>query len=150
VGIFLGFPRERWTLLWELTISGWPNDWITIKWQCFIKSDSRYLWVYNIMGYLSHKWPRLCSVCRNHNLTLSILMNYQWVCNNECMRLSPICRFVHSVFTSLCVILSFFLLAIVLSVFLRLTAYADHVGIFKLFFQCHMAWVFVCCQYSFC
>ena len=27
------------------------------------------------------KWPRLCSVFRNHNLTLSLLMTYQWVCN---------------------------------------------------------------------
>ena len=35
------------------------------------------------MGYLSHKRPRLYSVCRNHNLTLTILMNYQWVCNKR-------------------------------------------------------------------
>jgi hypothetical protein len=35
------------------------------------------------MGYLSHKRPRLYSVCRNHNLTLTILMNYQWVCNKS-------------------------------------------------------------------
>jgi hypothetical protein len=26
-------------LLWNLTISGWPNEWINITWQCFIKSD---------------------------------------------------------------------------------------------------------------
>jgi hypothetical protein len=32
---------ELWTLLWDHTISGWPNEWINITWQCFIKSDSR-------------------------------------------------------------------------------------------------------------
>jgi hypothetical protein len=46
--ISLGFPRERWTLLWDLTISGWPNEWINITWQCFIKSNSRYLYEYII------------------------------------------------------------------------------------------------------
>ena len=37
----------------------------------------------NIMGNLSHKWPRSCSVCRNYNLTLSLLMTYHWVCNKS-------------------------------------------------------------------
>ena len=79
------------------------------------------------MWYLSHKWPRLCSVCRNHNLTLSLLVTYQWVCNKsnttgttgEIGTAYPsgrhefipgfcsICRFVHIVCTSLCVLLSF-------------------------------------------
>jgi hypothetical protein len=49
VRISFGFPRERWTLLWDLTISGWPNEWINITWQCFIKSDSRYLYEYIIL-----------------------------------------------------------------------------------------------------
>ena len=54
--ISLGFPRERWTLLWDLTISGWPNEWINITWQCFIKSDSRYLYEYIISyNYLIDK-----------------------------------------------------------------------------------------------
>ena len=43
-----GFPHERWILLWDLTISGWLNEWINITWQCFIKSDSRYLYEYII------------------------------------------------------------------------------------------------------
>ena len=46
--ISLGFPRKWWTLLWDLMISGWPNEWINITWQCFIKSDSRYLYEYII------------------------------------------------------------------------------------------------------
>jgi hypothetical protein len=50
----LGFPRERWTLLWDLTISGWPNEWINITWQCFIKSDSRYLYEY-IIKYTNYR-----------------------------------------------------------------------------------------------
>ena len=53
VGISLGFPRERWTLLWDLTINGWPNEWKNITWQCFIKSDSRYLYEYIILYIIS-------------------------------------------------------------------------------------------------
>jgi hypothetical protein len=30
----------------DLTVSGWPNEWINITWQCFIKSDTRYLYDY--------------------------------------------------------------------------------------------------------
>jgi hypothetical protein len=48
-----------WTLLWDLTISGWPNEWINITWQCFIKSDSRYLYVYIISLTLSIVDPTL-------------------------------------------------------------------------------------------
>ena len=67
MGIFLGFPRERWILLWELTISGWRNEWITITWQCFIKSDFyEYIilwdiWVTNDHDYVPYVviiiWP---------------------------------------------------------------------------------------------
>jgi hypothetical protein len=59
VGISLGFPCERWTLLWDLTISGWPNEWINITWQCFIKSDSRYLYEYIIFGFIAPKHFRI-------------------------------------------------------------------------------------------
>ena len=48
-----------WTLLWDLTISGWPNEWINITLQCFIKSDSRYLYVYIISLTLSIVDPTL-------------------------------------------------------------------------------------------
>jgi hypothetical protein len=59
VGISLGFHREWWTLLWDLTISGWPNKCINIMWQCFIKSDSRYLYAYIILHISSPS----CTVC---------------------------------------------------------------------------------------
>ena len=79
------------------------------------------------MGYLSYKWQWLCSACRNHNLTLSLLMTYHWVCNksnatgttggtgtaytsgtHECIPgICSICMFLYSVCTSLCVLLSF-------------------------------------------
>jgi hypothetical protein len=72
VGISLGFPRERWTLLWDLTISGWSNEWINITWQCFIKSDSRYLYEYIILRNLSE--------VRNENLKLKVLALFtEWL-----------------------------------------------------------------------
>ena len=81
----------------------------------------------NIMGNLSHKWQRLCSVCRNHNLTLSLLLIYHWVCNKSNTRgttggtetayppgahefipgFCSICRFLHNAYTSWCIRLSF-------------------------------------------
>ena len=111
------------------------------------------------MGYLSHKWPRLCSVCRNHNLTLSLLMTYQWACNKSNTTdteggtgtaypsgthefipgFCSICRFVHIICTSLCVLLSFVFWSLYYQFFL-LTTSDYHVGIFKQFFQCHMSW----------
>ena len=30
----------------------------------------------NVMEYMSHKWPRICSVCHNHNWVLSSFMTY--------------------------------------------------------------------------
>jgi hypothetical protein len=63
-GNFLGISSRAVDLglLWDLTISGWPNKWINIMWQCFIKSDSRYLRVYNITYYhinfnITTIWP---------------------------------------------------------------------------------------------
>ena len=50
IGNFLGI-----SLLWDLTISGWSNEWINITWQCFIKSDSRYLYEYIILSEVSIK-----------------------------------------------------------------------------------------------
>jgi hypothetical protein len=34
-----------------------------------------------VMEYLCHKWPRICSTCRNHFLVLSPFMTYHRVCN---------------------------------------------------------------------
>jgi hypothetical protein len=92
VGISLGFHRERWTLLWDLTISGWPNEWINITWQCFIKSDSRYLYEYIIysgavlgstQGFVLIVGPWWsCSYCS---------WTYNYICN-QC--LSPLTLWV--------------------------------------------------------
>ena len=34
-------------------------------------------------GYLCHKWPRICSVCRNYNPVLSLFKTYHRVCNKR-------------------------------------------------------------------
>ena len=34
-----------------------------------------------VMGYLCHKWPRICSTCRKHFPVLSSFMTYHRVCN---------------------------------------------------------------------
>jgi hypothetical protein len=38
------------------------------------------LWL-TAMEYLCHKWPRICSNCRNHLLVLSSFKTYHRVCN---------------------------------------------------------------------
>ena len=35
----------------------------------------------SVTKYLCHKWPRICSVCSNHNQVLSLYMNYHRVCS---------------------------------------------------------------------
>jgi hypothetical protein len=30
-----------------------------------------------------HKWPRICSTCRKHNLVLFSFMPFHWVCNTK-------------------------------------------------------------------
>jgi hypothetical protein len=37
-----------------------------------------------INRYGCHKWPRICSVCCNHNVFLSSFMTYHSVCNTTC------------------------------------------------------------------
>ena len=37
----------------------------------------------NFTEYLCHKWPRICSVCRNHNSVLSLFLTYHWFCSNR-------------------------------------------------------------------
>jgi hypothetical protein len=32
---------------------------------------------------LCHGWPRICSVCRNHNMVLSLFITYHNLCNNS-------------------------------------------------------------------
>ena len=44
-GNFLGISSRA----VDLTISGRPDEWINITWQCFIKSDSIYLYEYIIL-----------------------------------------------------------------------------------------------------
>jgi len=33
--------------------------------------------------YLFHKWPHICSFCRNHKSVLSSFMTYHRICNNS-------------------------------------------------------------------
>jgi hypothetical protein len=37
----------------------------------------------NIMKYMWHKWPTMCSVCRNHNPVLFSFMTYDRVCKRS-------------------------------------------------------------------
>jgi hypothetical protein len=39
-------------------------------------------WV-TVTEYLCHKWPRVCSVCRNHKSVLSSFMTYHCGCNKS-------------------------------------------------------------------
>ena len=39
------------------------------------------IWL-TVTEYLCHKWPRIRSVCLNHNPVLSSFMTYQWACNH--------------------------------------------------------------------
>ena len=43
---------------------------------------SSMTWVV-VTEYLCHKWPRICSVCRNHNSVLSWFMTYHKVCHKS-------------------------------------------------------------------
>jgi hypothetical protein len=36
-----------------------------------------------VTEYLCHKWPWICSICRNHNPVLSSFMTYHRVCNKS-------------------------------------------------------------------
>jgi hypothetical protein len=79
VRISLGFPRDQWTLLWDLTISGWPNEWIDITWQCFIKSDYSQNCMYSITWSLSQRY--MYSITWRLLQTASILLHGVW-CKN--------------------------------------------------------------------
>ena len=39
------------------------------------KFYGRHHYLVNRHGYLSHKWPLICSTCRNHNLVLYVLIH---------------------------------------------------------------------------
>jgi hypothetical protein len=105
-------------------------------------------------GYvLCPNWPRVCSVCRNHNPVLSSFMTYHQVCNKSnatdvicgagtvypfgVPEVTPVFRGVRVArslvfFLRFCRLL-FFLLAIVLSVFLRFTSSGYSFDISKCF-----------------
>jgi len=109
---------------------------------------------FTVTEYLCHKQPRICSVCRNHNLVLYLLMIYHWVCNNmgaTCGARPGYSSGAHeftldfsevlvcSIFRFLCsalyiIVCPFviFILVVVLSV-LRFTTFYYHFDIFKLF-----------------
>ena len=110
---------------------------------------------------LCHNWPRICSVCRNQNPVFSSWLTYHRVCNKSnttsviCgagtahssgaheftpgfsgIRVARSLVFCVVICTSLFVLLSDFLFAVVLCVPLRFTAsdYPLYICIFKLFF----------------
>ena len=39
---------------------------------------------------IAHKWPWICSVCRNHNHVLFPFMSYHWGCNTRVTRQVPL------------------------------------------------------------
>ena len=47
---------------------------------CSPQDDENIMTLLTVTEYLFHKWPRICSVCRNHNPVLSSFMTYQQVC----------------------------------------------------------------------
>jgi hypothetical protein len=50
---------------------------------CSPQDDENIMTWLTVTEYLCHKWPRICSVCRNHNPVLSSFMTYQQVCNKS-------------------------------------------------------------------
>jgi hypothetical protein len=120
-----------------------------------------------VMEYLCHKWPRICSTCRKHFPVLSSfmiitgfvtrltrrvpLLEQKLLTLPEHLNSLPVfsgVRVTRSLVLCVCFVircLSFFLLAIVLSV-LRYTDYDYPFGIFKLF----LLKVKVPCQTTWC
>ena len=47
-------------------------------------SQATMTWL-TVTDYLYHKWPRICCVCRCHNLILSSFMTYHRLCNKSNM-----------------------------------------------------------------
>jgi hypothetical protein len=43
-----------------------------------------------VTEYLCHKWPQICSVCRNHNSILYQLMTYNRFITRATWRISPV------------------------------------------------------------
>ena len=109
------------------------------------------------MKYLCHKWPRICSIRRKNFRVLSSFITYHRICNQINMTditsgagtatlseqlSSPPCFYwgsCNSIFRLMCLfwrsLFVLFLLAIVLSVLLRLTDSVYLFGIFKLFYD---------------
>jgi hypothetical protein len=56
---------------------------LCFKVRCYIRNCytvATMTWL-TVMGYLCHKWPRICSTCRKHFPVLSSFMTYHRVCN---------------------------------------------------------------------
>ena len=96
-----------------------------------------YLILLLVTWYLCHKWARMCSFCRNHNPVLSAFMIYIWACTKSYTTNT----WVHPIttFSFLCIVLQMvvcpfvhFMLVILLSFLLRLTASDHHFGMFSL------------------
>ena len=68
VGISLGFPRERWTLLWDITISGWPNTWINI-----VNTCSYNFFIYHFTANFD---MGTCILSSNQVLVIQVILYY--------------------------------------------------------------------------
>ena len=78
-----------------------------ILWDIWVTNDHDYIpFVVIIIWPLPYWWIISGFVTRVIRQVLQ--MRSELFILPECMRSSPICRFLHSVFTSLCVLLSFF------------------------------------------
>ena len=120
-------------------------------WNLQLKSSLRRFYslhhdMVNVMEYLCHKWPRICSVCRNHNPVISTFvtratrraphLEQELLILPELLSSPPVFSGVHNarslVFCVMFCRSSFvlYLLAIVLSVLLRFTASDYSFGIF--------------------
>ena len=74
---------------------------------CGLVEDLTMTWL-TVTVYVWHKWPRICSVIRNHKTVLSLLMICHWVYNksNTTDGMSPLqnllCDLLFSIFSFLC------------------------------------------------
>ena len=75
------------TIVWP-TLRKW--QWVSVKneslrqkrWFQFSHCELSMTWL-TVTGYLCHKWRRICSVCRNHNLVFSSFMTYYFICKKS-------------------------------------------------------------------
>jgi hypothetical protein len=70
-----------------------PTDFgnvLTVWYFCFVyliinRNVAIMAWL-RVTEYLCHKWPRICSVCRDHHPTISRFTTCHLVCSKSCVR----------------------------------------------------------------